>query len=80
MKMKLFIYAICFEPRVEIREYIYEKAVVYKDCRLKKYMLDPLVYLEELHSAEWFFYSLKKLKTNELMKIKKRIYTGVIVK
>ena len=70
--MKLFIYAFYLEPSVEIHEYIYEKTVIYKDYSLKKYMLDPLVYLEELHSVEGFFYSLKKLKTNELMKIKKK--------
>lgn len=72
--MKLFIYAFYLEPSVEIQEYIYEKAVIYKDYSLKKYMLDPLIYLEELHSVEGFFYSLKKLKTNELMKIKKKIF------
>ena len=71
--MKLFIYAFYLEPSVEIQEYIYEKAVVYKDYSLKKYMLDPLIFLEELHSVEGFFYSLKKLTFRDLNKLRKYI-------
>lgn len=77
MKMKLFIYAIYFEPRVEIREYIDETIVVYKDYSLKKYMLNPLTYLEELHSAERFFYSLKRLTFRDLNKLRKYILKNI---
>ena len=35
--MKLFIYAFYLETSVEIQEYIYEKAVVYKNYSFKKY-------------------------------------------
>lgn len=77
--MKLFIYTIYFESRVETIEYIYEKTVIYKDYSFKKYMLDPLIYLEELYSPKMFFYSLKRLKTNELMKIKKKYIKLLLV-
>ena len=77
MKMKLFVYAIYFEPRIEIRECIYEKIVIYKDYILKKYMLDPFIFLEELHSERIFFYSLKKLTFRDLNKLRKHLKKNI---
>ena len=72
--MKLFIYAVNLKPSVEIHEYIYEKIVIYKCYSLKKYMLDQLICLEELHSDESFFYSLKRLTFRDLNKLRKYMF------
>lgn len=64
---------INLKPSVEIHEYIYEKTVIYKDYSFKKYMLDPLICLEELHSDKSFFYSLKRLTFRDLNKLRKYI-------
>ena len=76
--MKIYKYEIFNdnddEDRIVILGNIKDAKKIFKDGLTREYIFLEATHLKELNNIDVFFafYSFKKLKTNELMKIKKK--------